>query len=79
MDFKTWIEKYRKKDYEQLFNIVVKRCYPWIHDVLDLYYCLSEIYRDYKNIDIPLMWDLAELIYNDILMRKKEELLSKNR
>ncbi len=77
MDFKDWVMNYRKKDYETLFKLVMKRCYPWIKDTLDLYYCLSEIYKEYKNINIPLLWDLAELIYSDILRRKKEMILAK--
>jgi len=77
MELREWIMKYRKKDYDILMNLVMKRCYPWIKDILDLYYCLSEIYKEQKNINIPLLRELAELIYNDILQRKKDELIKK--
>jgi len=66
MDFGEWVRKYRKRDYKLLLKLAKKKCYPFVHDVLDMYYCLSEIYREYPNIKIPLIWDLADMIYNEI-------------
>jgi len=70
LEFRRWILRHRRQDYEKLKKLVKQYCFPWVKNELDLYYCLSDLYKkdEAKDIFIPLHWELAVILYYDILI-----------
>jgi len=67
-EFWEWVKEKRSEDLKKLVELAKKECYPWVHDELDLYYCLSELYKRH-DIHIPLNYWLVELVHEIIIGR----------